>query len=278
MEVGFFVVDKGAVQMSLKPCKSCKHSVDATAKVCPSCGVKNPGLTAAQQVLGLLLLVVFILVAVSMCSGPGKQESVAKVAQMAAPSAVTHAPYTLTKDDFRQGMPRKVEVTLPRRLSDTELAAVAKSVRDDTKFKPEKTFIGFRVEGQTDQAYWANASFDPEYRFSLIGMGEKDYQTLKTLDLKAYPDKIGSWMQDGALGHVKVLYKRNKKYAIDSIFPDGGKSTTYYRAKDLKEKGLRLDEPDNGFGEYYIVDAKGNLQGWSENGMYLTLPPNLPVQ
>ncbi|QBR32953.1 MULTISPECIES: zinc ribbon domain-containing protein [Pseudomonas] len=256
--------------MALKPCKSCKHKVDVTAKVCPSCGVADPGITFLGKVAGFVFLIVIIGVTVSMCSGGTKDKPVEKVTQSVAPKS-----YSITKDDFQEGRPRKVEVLLPKRLSDAELADVAKAVRVDTKIKAKATFIGFRVEGQTDKAYWANASFDPDYKSSLIGLSAKDYQALKALDLAGYPDKVGSWLRDGALGHVMVLYKRNGKYAIDSIFPSGGKNTNSYQAKKLPDGGLRLDEPGNSFGEYYVVDARGNLQGWGENGVYMTLPPAL---
>lgn len=258
--------------MALKPCKSCKHKVDISAKVCPSCGVADPGVTLGQKIGGFVILVIIIVVTVSMCSRGNKDEPVEKVTQSVATKA-----YTITKDDFQEGRPRKVEVVLPKRVSDAELAEVAKSVRADTKSKPKATFIGFRIEGQNDKAYWANASFDPDYKSSLIGLSAQDYQSLQTLDLKAYPDKVGSWLRDGALGHVMVLYKRNGKYAIDSIFPNGGKNTESYQAKKLPDGGLRLDEPENSFGEYYVVDGKGNLQGWGENGVYMTLPPRSPA-
>ncbi len=55
--------------MALTPCKSCKHKVDTSAKVCPSCGVANPGVTAGQYVIGFLFLVGLIFIGVKMCSG-----------------------------------------------------------------------------------------------------------------------------------------------------------------------------------------------------------------
>jgi len=168
--------------------------------------VKNPGVTAGQQVFGIAILLVIFAVAVSMCSGGNKDKTADKVVQQAASNAAVSPSYSITKDDFREGRPRKVEVMLPERLSDADLAEVAKAVRADTKFKAEKTFIGFRVDGQTDSAYWANASFDPDYRSSLIGLSAQDYQTLKALDLKDYQNRVGSWLRDGALGHVMVLY------------------------------------------------------------------------
>ncbi|WP_095184137.1 zinc ribbon domain-containing protein [Pseudomonas sp. Irchel 3H9] len=263
--------------MALKPCKSCNHKVDATAKVCPSCGVKKPGVTVRQQFFGLFILLVIIAVAVSMCSSGSKEKPVEKVAQKSATTAVAPPSYAITKDDFREGRPRKVEVMLPKRLSDADLAEVARAVRADTKFKADKTFIGFRVEGQTDSAYWANASFDPNYRASLIGLSAKDYEALKALDLKAYPNRIGSWLRDGALGHVMVLYKQSDKYLIDSVFASGGKNTNHFVGKKQPDGGLRLDDPETSFNEHYLVDAKGNLQGWGENGVYMTLPPFKPA-
>lgn len=263
--------------MALKPCKSCKHTVDATAKVCPNCGVKTPGVTFGHQVLGVVIVLAVIAGAVSLFSGGSDTKPVEKTLQQAAPIAAVPQSYSITKDDLREGRPRKVEVMLPKRLNDADLAEVSKAIRADSKFKADKTFIGFRVQGQADSAYWASASFDPDYRASLIGLSAQDYEALKTLDLKAYPNRIGSWLRDGALGHVMVLYKNNDNYLIDSVFASGGKNTEHYVGKKQPDGGLRLDDPEAGFNEHYVVDDMGNLQGWGENGVYMTLPPFKPA-
>ncbi len=62
--------------MALTPCKSCKHQVDAKAKVCPSCGVSNPGVTAFQQFMGLVLLLVIIVVVFKACSSDSNDKAV----------------------------------------------------------------------------------------------------------------------------------------------------------------------------------------------------------
>lgn len=264
--------------MALKPCKSCKHTVDATAKVCPNCGVKTPGVTLGHQVLGVVIVLALLAGAISLFSGGSDTKPVEKATHQAAPIAAVPQSYSITEDDFREGRPRKVEVMLPKRLNDADLAEVAKAIRADSKSKADKTFIGFRVEGQTDSAFWAIANFDPDYRASLIGLSVQDYQTLKALDLKAYPNRIGSWLQDGVLGHVMVLYKQNDKYLLDSVFASGGKNTERYVGKKQPDGALRLDDPEAGFNEHYVVDAKGNLQGWGESGVYMTLPPFMPAQ
>lgn len=69
--------------MALKPCKSCKHQVDTSAKTCPNCGVANPGVTAGQQFLGLVILAVIIGVGFTMCSsGKGDKAQADKPAQI----------------------------------------------------------------------------------------------------------------------------------------------------------------------------------------------------
>ncbi|MDD0980700.1 hypothetical protein [Pseudomonas shahriarae] len=55
--------------MALKPCKSCKHTVDTSAKTCPNCGVANPGVSTGSAIGGLIFLVIIIAIVVSMCSG-----------------------------------------------------------------------------------------------------------------------------------------------------------------------------------------------------------------
>ncbi|WP_153785674.1 hypothetical protein [Pseudomonas sp. EMN2] len=73
--------------MALKPCKSCKHQIDAKAKTCPSCGVSNPGVTAAQQLMGLVLLLVIVVFAVKACTG-GSEKSASVESQKPAVAKV----------------------------------------------------------------------------------------------------------------------------------------------------------------------------------------------
>ncbi len=210
-------------------------------------------------------------------SAPTPTESAAARADLAPEVAAVEAiespvTYTITKDDHRNGMPRKVEAVLSHRVSEAELEKVARAIRDDFSATPPRTFIGLRVEGQVDRAYWANASFQPDYQASIIGLDAEAYRTLTDLDLGPYPTLVSSWLQDGSLGHLMVLYKVKNAYKLDRIFPDGGKRTETYLAKDLDGQRLRLQQPDDENGEYYVLLPNGDLEGWSSNGKYSHLP------
>lgn len=250
--------------MALKPCKSCQHQIDATAKTCPSCGVANPGVTAGDSFKVLLGLAFFVAIGLAMCSGGDKD----KPADAAKND--TAIPYTITQDEHRQGRPRKVEVTLQARLSPGDLEQVSKAIRNDGP-KADRIFIGYRVMGQTDKAYWANASFTPNYEGRVIGLNADEFQKLQATDLSGYKDIVGTWIRDGALGNLMVLYKKGNQYGIDSYYADGSKGTDDYKGKRLDDGDLRLERP-NDFGEFYLIKGDGTLEGWSENGRYLSLP------
>ncbi len=53
--------------MAMTECKECKKDVSTSAKVCPHCGIKNPGIKAGEVVKGFLVIF-FIIIGVSMCS------------------------------------------------------------------------------------------------------------------------------------------------------------------------------------------------------------------
>lgn len=61
--------------MALTSCKSCKQQVDTSAKTCPHCGIANPGITAKQQFMGLIILAVIVVFAFSMCSSDSDEPS-----------------------------------------------------------------------------------------------------------------------------------------------------------------------------------------------------------
>lgn len=251
--------------MALKPCKSCKHQIDTSAKTCPSCGVANPGVSAGDSFKALLGLAVVVAIGLAMCSGGDKDKPTGQAANNDAA-----IPYTITQEEHRQGRPRKVEVTLQTRVSPAELEQVSQAIRNDGP-KADRIFIGYRVMGQTDKAYWANASFTPNYEGRVIGLNADEFLKLQATDLSGYKDVVGTWMRDGALGNLMVLFKQGNQYVIDSHYADGSKGSEAYTGKRSNNGDLRLERP-NDFGEYYLIKSDGSLQGWSENGHYLTLP------
>jgi len=54
--------------MALIKCKECKQEVSNTAKTCPQCGVKNPGVTAKALMIIWAVIIVVIMFAIAQCA------------------------------------------------------------------------------------------------------------------------------------------------------------------------------------------------------------------
>ncbi|APC15115.1 hypothetical protein BLL42_05050 [Pseudomonas frederiksbergensis] len=254
--------------MGMIACKECKHQISTTAKTCPSCGAESPTGDRGKQISGLIYLglIGYAFYWVWGLLTP-------KVDDVTVPVSAPTS-YTITQDESRAPVKRTVEVELVSRVNEADLALVAKEIFAQGKNKTDRTFIGYRVDGKTKGTYWATSHYDPDLKVVIRGLTLADFQTLQAFDVaKAYPQATGAWIRDDGFGYLMVVYECNGKFFIDSIFPNGEKNTNAVVSKRMPDGGLRLSEPDNSFGEFYVVDAEGGLQGWSENGVYMTLQP-----
>lgn len=59
--------------MALKPCKECKKEVSSTAKSCPHCGAKEPGIGFKERLWGGLVIVGIAVAIVAACTGGDKE-------------------------------------------------------------------------------------------------------------------------------------------------------------------------------------------------------------
>lgn len=61
--------------MALKPCKECKKEVSTSAKICPHCGVKDPGVGAKETMIGGLIILAIAGVLFVSCSSSDKEKT-----------------------------------------------------------------------------------------------------------------------------------------------------------------------------------------------------------
>jgi hypothetical protein len=73
--------------MALTKCKECGKEVSKGAKLCPHCGIKNPGVKASDTLLGIVLIVFIIGVIGAITGGDEAQETQTQTAQQSAEEA-----------------------------------------------------------------------------------------------------------------------------------------------------------------------------------------------
>ena len=87
------------------------------------------------------------------------------------------------------------------------------------------------------------------------------------------PDMVlGEWISEyiGISGaRITIFCNATQQWRATWLFKDGSGSTS-----NLLEKqspiGHRFDEVDNAFGEYYVIDSRGNLQIGDRDGIFTT--------
>ncbi len=72
--------------MALTNCKECKKEVSTSAKVCPHCGVKDPGVTLALKVGSTIFFIVVIWIIVAVMFGGDDKQKADTVAVKTAPA------------------------------------------------------------------------------------------------------------------------------------------------------------------------------------------------
>ncbi|MDL4864837.1 hypothetical protein NPJ88_021120, partial [Halomonas elongata] len=186
--------------------------------------------------------------------------------------------FSILSDETRAPHKRTVEVVLNERVEEDQLETIAKSIKAMGEQEVERTFIGYRLASQDpDTAYWGTTHYNPELRVNISGLTPTQIEAFRTFDpAEHYEDPIGSWRIERGFNYIAIAYQNDGEVFIDDVFPGEGSNTSRYTASQTDNGGLRLQQPDDTFGEYFIITSQGNLEFWSENGNYYTAKPLNP--
>lgn len=217
----------------------------------------------------ILLLVATFVGATACTSSDSEQENITGTEDdKIVESSATIAEYKILEDVVKRNIKRTVEVELPERLDETELTKLAEHIKGLSNKEVERTFIGYRIAGaDPNQAYWATTNYNPNLEVKIMGESATSYENMKGQGLPE-GDVIGSWMVNRGMEYRMTAYSKNGQTYIQSVYGDGSSSDDLYILTET-DKGTKLEE-DNDFGEYFIINSKGGLEFWSDNGNYYT--------
>ncbi|KKJ93373.1 hypothetical protein PK34_21275 [Stutzerimonas stutzeri] len=180
--------------------------------------------------------------------------------------------YSVIKDE---STPRKrvVEVVLAERVDQATLEQLARELKKSNSADSERTFIGWRIKGEEQGAYWAKTDFMPELKVTLLGASAEEHQQMVSSDTSVDGEVFGTWLSTWGFETKMVGYRKDGKTFIQSTFAKGGGvSTTEYVEQEQDGRRVLVDAEGSDFGEYMFVNADGALEFWSENGNFYTAP------
>lgn len=178
--------------------------------------------------------------------------------------------YKITSDILSGKVKRSVEVLLPSRIDEEALRSIADEIIGLSTVDVQRTFIGYRTEDSSESTtYWATTHYNPELNVKIVGASQSAYEKIKNAE-QPDDEKLGSWMSSRGFDSKLIAYKKNGEVYIKSVYKDGSYSNEIYE-KSVTEKGIKLQsESGKEFGEFFLINKKGELEFWSENGNYYT--------
>lgn len=218
-----------------------------------------------------VLLVIATFVGATACtSSDSEQETITGTEDdKIVESSASIAEYNILEDTVKSNIKRTVEVELPERLDETELTRLAEHIKGLSNKEVERTFIGYRIAGtDPNQVYWATTHYNPNLEVKIMGESATNYESMKGQVLPE-GDVIGSWMVNQGLEYRMTAYNKDGKTYLQSMYSDGTSSDDLYMLTET-DKGTKLEEEGNEFGEYFIINSEGKLEFWSDNGNYYT--------
>ncbi|GEN25411.1 hypothetical protein HCU01_33600 [Halomonas cupida] len=183
--------------------------------------------------------------------------------------------YEVISDQVNAPFKRTVEVVLHERVSEDQLEEIGRSIKAMDDEEVERTFIGYRLDSQpSDSAYWGTTHYNPTLNVVILGLTPDEYKALQDFDVAGeYQEIMGSWFIGRGFPHLLVAYKVDGESFIDEVYADLSTSSSSMVESRTDDGNIRLEKPNNEFGEYFVIDSQGNLQFWSKNGNYFTASP-----
>ncbi|MCK4342810.1 MAG: ABC transporter permease [Phycisphaerae bacterium] len=190
-------------------------------------------------------------------------------AQATIPNDVT---YTIIKKYVLRSIKRSLDVRLNRKVSEDVLRAIALQLKDSDPNTYDRTFICYYLPGMiVDAGAWATTHFNPNLEVRILGLTVEEEKALKQQPDDPSREVIGSWLDERLhFGHRVTIFRQNGKVFMENKFPDGSSGK-----KEIVEKpsgSARKFEKKAGssVGEFYLIDKKGDLQLWDQDGLIST--------
>lgn len=181
--------------------------------------------------------------------------------------------YEIIGEDTYQNDRRSLDVRLNRKVDEDVLRTLAHRLRSQASRSFERTFVVYYLPGmEVDAGGWATSHFDPELDVEVLGVPEDGGTRLQEIRAEHGEDLIGVWERNHpGLSGTFALFRTDTGFWLEWIYPDGSSRTLKLREM-LSGVGRRFEDPENTFGEYWLL-RQGNLELRDPEGVVFVAQP-----
>ena len=129
--------------------------------------------------------------------------------------------FKIVNDEAKRDIKRTVEVALKEKLTNQQLESIATTIYKDGF---ERTFISYKIEGDTSSIKWAVSNYDPYLDINIIGSTkEEDSLMAQNAKYKTPGELLSAWKgENDMLGSIYALSKKNDNILFTQFWKDGG--------------------------------------------------------
>ena len=174
-------------------------------------------------------------------------------AELARPS------FSIVSRDLGEGR-RIVAVRLSGRADEAELIAIAQGIVDQAPLPGVRTLVTFYLPKMgLDSGAWANVSFVPEAKATIMGLRRDEVQTYATDVAADRRALLGSWLTDlpAPPGRITIFSDRGKAFVEWRL--RSGRTSVDEVSQTRGTRGSRFDARDRS-ADYYLVKLSGELE------------------
>lgn len=169
------------------------------------------------------------------------------------------------------GQLREVWVRIEKPVPEAAVRKIAARVKATDRKRHPKTTIAFLLPAmEVNNGAWARAVFRPKLEVTIFGASVEEYDALLN-QKEPGGNSLGTWLRvlPGGPTHTITISKSDDGTLTATYSYPGGAS----RTKEVVEieRGRKYRESESKFGEFQVIDAKGNLELWDESGRIETL-------
>ena len=179
--------------------------------------------------------------------------------------------FSITRDVANGSGKRSVNVILPGEVSEGELRLIGTSIQAAAP-KLARTFIVYHVDGMDQNgAAWATTHFDPDLELEILGLTQGDMGRLSSPSHEVATSVIEAWLDKTPFSGGRIeLHLEEEGYLFVQQFADGSSLQKAVTGSQTSS-GVRYDlVEENSFGEYFVVNRKGDLEAWDREGLIST--------
>ncbi len=200
-----------------------------------------------------------ILFAIFLLVSCGENTKIGKYTKEALPENFY---YEIVKDESDAVLEKnQLTVEISEKLTEGQIATIAEELYN-SKENRRRFYIWYKLKDVENGFAWATSHFDPELEISINGSTTEEDIKKDKLSAKIDGVVIGKWNEDKFSFTNLIIYKKDNKIFIKSIFKDGTFSDLELLERNT-EKGTRYDFKDEGGyngTEYFIQNNDNELE------------------